>query len=691
LEVLAIGDECDAILAFEYPQAVAVSVAVTLCQGACLILAREWAISCGGVKVILAILAILAMAVTAFAGSNDPGETAVHFLEKVRAKKLNLEPGGDTALSPQTSGQKRKEIARRLERLARDLGTDPLEVGAMKLDDDLAAVLVRKIGGFDPSRLQVFPVALVKRGTDWAAAPVPASFENSGVGYAAVLRQRLAALEDWMLREQAIDLLKLRDQSTERMRRKISASLPPETLRDFTSKQAAERFLTACERRDLPEIFGLLGGLAATLPNDWPLRLKAAEAAVATATEGKHPWRLLIAAEVLRILVHHEEDGDSASVSIACLDPAGNPPRFPLPRIELVHLDLSKSPEGLWRIDPPESFLQDGASPEEGIAEDPDPGLLDSFPLQLAARYPPVAQPTAERARQVLLDALRTGSPASLIPLIRLGGNHLAVRNACVRAAQIWWALREPSTIGCALPLAWQEDGPHAAAACQFFSARNPDRLDLVILYFEKSADGWCWTPDPGPETEKSFHDWIELQTKRGQDEWQNTLLTECPVLEKIPDSGAPGDDESRQLIELWLKATRAGDIMAALRLTVRLNLADSPATLLRNLGYEMTGTRRNSHPPTLAGIYRGAILTAADTQTAPDDTPSFPLYPVVTTPQGPRILLEIDLFASGNRSRDFLNRTSLARLRKVSAGAADDLANLYASHQAKLAAPASP
>jgi len=311
LEVLAIGDECDAILAFEYPQAVAVSVAVTLCQGACLILAREWAISCGGVKVILAILAILAMAVTAFAGSNDPGETAVHFLEKVRAKKLNLEPGGDTALSPQTSGQKRKEIARRLERLARDLGTDPLEVGAMKLDDDLAAVLVRKIGGFDPSRLQVFPVALVKRGTDWAAAPVPASFENSGVGYAAVLRQRLAALEDWMLREQAIDLLKLRDQSTERMRRKISASLPPETLRDFTSKQAAERFLTACERRDLPEIFGLLGGLAATLPNDWPLRLKAAEAAVATATEGKHPWRLLIAAEVLRILVHHEEDGDS--------------------------------------------------------------------------------------------------------------------------------------------------------------------------------------------------------------------------------------------------------------------------------------------------------------------------------------------------------------------------------------------
>ena len=653
-----------------------------------LLSAREWAISCGTVKVILV---ILAMVVTAFAGSSDPGEVAVHFLEKVRSKKINLDPGGDTALSPQTGEQKRKEIARRLERLARDLGTDPLEVGAIKLDDDLAAVLVRKIGGFDPSRLQVFPVALVKRGADWAAAPVPASFENSGVGYAAGLRQRLATLEDWMLREQATDLQKLRDQSAERMRRQISESLPPETLRGFTSKQAAERFLTACERRNLPEIFGLLGGLAATLPNDWPLRLKAAESAVAAAAECKYPWRLLFAAEVLRILVHHEEDGDSATLSVACLDPAGRPPRFSVPRIELVHLELSKSPEGFWCIDPPESFLQAGGISGETGNEDPDPDLLDSIPAKLAAHYPHAAQSTAEQARQVLLDTLRTGTPASLIPLIRLTGNPLAARNACVRAAQIWWSLREPADVGCALPLAWQEDGPHAAAACQFFSARNPDRLNMETLYFEKSDTGWSWTPEPRAETEKSFHQWTELQTDHWRNEWQNTLLTECPVLGKIPDSGAPADDESRQLIESWLKATRAGNVMAALRLTARLNLPDSPATLLRNLGYEMSGTRRNPHPPTLAGIHCGAILTAVGTQTDADNAPSFPLYPVVATPKGPRILLEIDLFASGTRSRDFLNRTALARLRKASAGAADDLINLYAEHQVKVAAPAKP
>ena len=130
------------------------------------------------------------MAMTARGASSDPAKVAIDFLEKVRVGKLDLEPGGDTALSPQTANEKKLEIAKRIERIARDLGNDPLEVGEVKLDDNFGAVLVRKIGGFDPSRMQVFPIALVKHGTEWSAAPVPASFENVGAGYAVALRKR---------------------------------------------------------------------------------------------------------------------------------------------------------------------------------------------------------------------------------------------------------------------------------------------------------------------------------------------------------------------------------------------------------------------------------------------------------------------------------------------------------------------
>ena len=627
------------------------------------------------------------MAVCALAGPSDPGETAVHFLEKVRTQNLNLEPGGDTALSPQTSGQKRREIARRLERVARDLGTDPLEVGAMKLDDDLAAVLVRKIGGFDPSRLQVFPVALVKRGAEWAAAPVPASFENSGVGYAAVLRKRLAILEDWMLREQALDLEKLRDQSADRLRRKIAESLPLATLRNFTSKQAAERFLTACEHRNLPEIFGLLGGLAANLPNDWPLRLTAADTAVTAAGEVKRPWRLLLGAEVMRALVDHVEESDTAQVSIACLDPGGIPPRFTVPRIELVHLELVENPGRIVAGQSPRAFPRGSRFAGCFGGRGSRLGSVGRVPGETRRALPPGTASHGGR---------NPPSPANHAANRQPGGTHahtsgsdgdpLTARKSCVRAAQLWWAWREPSAVRSAVPLAYHEEGSQAAEAFQFFSARNPDRLDLRILYFEKSGDGWHWTPMPRPETEKSFREWVDLQSKRWQDEWQDALLTDCPILKAVPDSGAPPAEESRQLVEAWIQATRAGDVLAALRLTARFDTPDSPVMLLRNLGYEMTGARRTPHAPALAGIYRGAIWTAVGTQTDSKDPPLFPLYPVIATPAGPRIVLEIDLFTSGNRSRDFLNKTALGRLRQSSAPAADELAVLLSKHQSQAA-----
>ena len=64
------------------------------------------------------------------------------------------------------------------------------------------------------------------------------------------------------------------------------------------------------------------------------------------------------------------------------------------------------------------------------------------------------------------------------------------------------------------------------------------------------------------------------------------------------------------------------------------------------------------------------------------DDNPSFPLYPVVQTPAGPRILIEVDLIASTSRSRDFLNRAALDRLQDLSPAADTALKRLFATHK---------
>ena len=153
-----------------------------------------------------AIFILLTAVLPVIGAPTEPGESAIAFLEKVRADSIDLSPGTDTALTPQTSRKKRRNIERQLDRMARDLGSGTLELGAVKQDGELAAVIVRKTGGFDPSHLQTFPVALVKRGTEWLAAPVPASFENAGVKYASHLKARLESLENWMLRERVLDL-----------------------------------------------------------------------------------------------------------------------------------------------------------------------------------------------------------------------------------------------------------------------------------------------------------------------------------------------------------------------------------------------------------------------------------------------------------------------------------------------------
>jgi len=627
------------------------------------------------------------MAVSAVAASTDPGETAVRFLEKVRDKEINLDPGADTALSPQTSSSKRKQIARRLERMARDLGTDPLEVGAVKLDGELAGVLVRKISGFDPNRMQVFPIALVKRGAEWAVAPVPASFENSGVGYAAALRKRLDALENWMLREQVLDLAKLRDQSADRMRRKIEKSLPLATLQSLDSLQTANRFLKACETRNLPEIHGLFGGLATTPPSNWPLRIKAAETAMAAGQNVPPPWRLLVSNDVLRMIVLHEEDPKSAMVSIACLDPAGGKSSFNAsasqPRVQLVHLELSKSKDGTWRVDPPQYFLQGIENPDGEADDELDADLLDAFTGKIRETLPAKPQATAGELQNALMTALQTGDLASLMPLIRLDGGPMATRASCIRAARLWWALREPSTTRRIVPLGIHEQDGRAATSFQIFSARNPDRLNLRILYFEKSKNGWLWTPNPGLKSEKLMRDWTSHQAGEWRNQWQQSLLADCPVLDKIPETDAPSEEASRTLIKSWFQAIHDEDIMAALKLTTRLNLPDSNAVLLRNLGYEFTAAPRSKNSPAIRNIHRGDHWAGAGTLTDFEGKPLFPLYPIIATPSGPRILLEVDLSVTGERSRDYLNKTTLERLKRLDPAAAEELNKLFSQHQA--------
>ncbi len=628
------------------------------------------------------------MVTTALSAPSDPGTEAIRFLEKIRGKNLNLEPGGDTALAPQTGEKKRLEISRRLDRMVPDLGKELLQAGSVKIDGDLAAVLIGKSSGVDPDRFQVFSVAMVKRNDVWIAAPVPASFENSGVGFEPSVRARTAVLEDWMLRQKALELEKLRMGSMERLRGDVEKILPADMLRKLGANQVCERFLAACVDRELPVVLGLLGAASVTPPDDWPQRLKAANAAMNAADKSARPWRLLISKNVLRIPVHHEESKNMASSTLAFLDPVGKPPHAEKPEVEWVRFGLSKTSDGLWRVDPPAAFLMyppPKADQEPG--DDSEEDFSKFFSASLASLYPASPSPTVKQARESLMTAFGTGNPTEWVKRLHLPSDSAAAMEACAVAARLWWDFSDPAASHHALFLAEEESGDHAAAAFQLFSSRNPDHTNLKILYFNETTKGWLWEPAPTQEIVDTFQDWRIRHEKEWSGQWREDLLAGCAELEEIPTAKVPTEEEARKLIESWITTTRAGDLAAAARLTARLRNPDSKLTLLRNLGYEITDARGTPTPPTITAIQRGDILTAVGVETTRAGKPAFPLYPVISTPLGPRILLEIDLLASDNRSREYLNKESLEKIRESSPAAADELKKLFSEHRARTAA----
>lgn len=635
------------------------------------------------VKVISALW--LAASLCASGMPDSAGGSALRFLEKTRARQLDLEPGGDTALSPQTSGAKRLEIARRLERMAGDLGSGPLEAGPIRVDDNVAGVLVRKSGGFDPAEQRVFAVAMVRRGDRWLAAPLPASFENTGLGYDARLRRRAAALEEWMLRQQVLDLASLREKAAGRLRASIERALPVETLRALNSEQAAGRFLTACGRRDLPVVLALLGGAGREMPDDWALRVRSATAAI-SARDVRRPWHLLVSGDVLRVVVGHDVDDGRALALIACLDPAASEAPVHGQRLELLQLELTRDADGCWRVDPPSWFLDESA--QAGSDEDlaSETGLLAEFPSRLAVLHPAAPEPTAAKAFEALCDGLRHGGFPGLVRLIAAAGDSAG---PFLDAAKTWWTFHRPGGARVLVPLGFTA-GDHAAAGiCQVFSAHDPERADLRVFYFEKSGAGWLWVPRPGPAAIEPWRGWTAAQSADLQTAWRDRLLDGCEVVDRLPDGGAPSIADARAVVESWLKALAAGDLPAVLRLSARLDLPDSRTLTLRNLGHEFAQGRENPVPPDIASVNQGAFLTGVGLRRASDGKAAHPLHAVVATPAGPRVLIEIDLSASPRRSRAFLNRLALDRLRHLP-GAADELQAFLGQHQTSVGKPAS-
>lgn len=606
----------------------------------------------------------LASAPPAFA---DPAAAAITHLEKILNGDVNLKVGTDTAISPHTGLIKESQIKEHIKRMALDLMAGKLDPGMIRICGNLAGVIVHKREGYDPEKVAAFAVALIKTDERWIPAPVTASFENTGVSMNHDLRQRAKALEHWMLRERSRALDTLRDEQVERMARDISATITRKELQEKSVAEMAHAFLDACRERNQLRLLGMLGGLSETLPRDWATRLRTIEQGTTPAADTPQIWQALTSQVALRAIIFEETGAKDGLFTIGYLDPAAEVQRGGVPAVNLLHIDMTRDPAGLWRLNLPAILTNpDSLQNTELNKDNPfDIELLDLFPQRLRAANPATPQATPEALWGKMQDAMAAKSPDRLLRLLALPADDPEqARLAIGRVARFWWQLHFANGGRAVVPLAFHQDGDQAMAMVQLFAFREPERTDIRAFHIIRLADGWVWQStgrqEPTHAINEALITWRNEQDDQWRTNWANTLLKPTAKIETLKPDSPVDPAVAEGLVTNFLDAIAAGDLDASLAKGAVLGDEEGQARLLRNIGYELS---------TQITDIEGDIVTRAGKhwtvvcfRRRDDANQGMALMPVIATDSGPRILLELDLFV-GTRQRDFLNNVAQERL----------------------------
>ncbi len=612
---------------------------------------------------------------------------AVDFLEKVREGKVDLKVGADTALSPHITESKRKLIEESIENLSTQIGKGKLSAGNVRLDGEFAAVMVTQGGEADQGKLQVYPVALVKGDDGWRAAPMLASFENAVSAYTVSSRERLSGLEAWMMQQRVLEIESLILRSTEQMRRQIKESFKTGDLTTHPLK-LLDRFQKAYAEDRQMEVLGYVGGYSESWPNDWELRKEAIRTAFSPKVRARYPWRLLSSPDVIRVVVDESVDDKEALISLACLDPAWVGENREMDAIQLIHFTFNKDEQGNWRLDLPESLMQDNREAflaNQGMDED----LLEVFTERLRKTSPPQFADSFEKVEQEVIGLLEHGSVTDLLRWVDFDLKSKASREACVLALRDWWSIHSPGAFRSPVKMASRVEGDWAVTVFHWLSLSQFEHVEMKPMFFRKVDKGWVWVPGSArnvdPEVGEIFSGWMKKEQAQWQTNAMKNSLETISSLKRVDLDKNAEDAEIQELAQKWSAALDKNNIRELFGMSARLGEdEESSHKLFRNLAYELSMAQRVESQ--ITGIYRRGKWVAAGFSHSEGAEKVFSLMLAVFTDQGLKVLPEIDLISDSSRTRKFLNKVSLDRLENyVSDPELEEIKGLFEEFEKKV------
>lgn len=634
------------------------------------------------------LFALLLSALTLQGAQSGPSEAALGYLRGIATGKAGSDLTRDTAISKDITVDRLDEIREGRVRLKATLGGSDFTVFSEKEDGDLAAVLVTRDGGPGGQSPDLLPVGLIRRGERWLPAPVPGSFDNTGLNFEPELLARARALEEWMIRSRGQALVGLKESAQKIWLEGVRSAVPTELLRSGNPEALVNALVDAFSHGQQRAVYALLGGGDEIPPRDWDKIAVAVRSAFTEGRKAPESWGMILKPQILRAIVEVDPGHGQASVAMVCQDPGPDRPQRP----RALHFTVVKGESGSWRVELPELLMvaMEDIKAAADLAKEAtraDAGLVAKFPAKLRERYPANPQPEAEATAQALIASLQDPALEKSVPFLDLSAAGDAAQAIVGRAVTLWGGLHAPGDRRSLVRLGFLSAEDEACGIYQFFSAAATADTQLVRIYLKRGERGWLAAPFTGSQTvpaSEAFSAQITTAVDALGKDWLAGRFT--MVKAPLPLEG-PSEQDAKDVVTRWISARERGDAGAILEQVAGVDDEAGTKAVIRNLGYEMDERSKGE----IGSVYRDGSWTCVAVKNL-SEPPSFGLYPVIQTPAGPKVLMEFYVRATQGRAADYLNRRILARAAEVFPGdARDKLESSVRKYRSTFAEPEAP
>lgn len=593
---------------------------------------------------------------------------------------LNLLAHGDidlvkhTALSPHCGIQRRKAIRERIDLLTKSYfrDGDQFLLETKKTEGDFAAILFRSKNAAAPLSTRIHALAMVKTAGIWKPAPLPGSFTNTGYGYDDKVEATVRELERWMAREKITRQTQSRDKAHADLKSTIAAIEKKLDLDTATPEKTARHLIDQCRDKNLLGILACMGAASDQLPDPLNVTMDLISKGLTNKDES-NDWYLLtsrsVVAQVLKVdnprkevavgFYNPMEHGKSKILSFPIHEYGGKIFTRLSPLLKVSLLPKNERWNHRWKH----------RRPDENE-------LRKKLPSAILKNSQPISYPSTQKLLEHFVNSLKKDDFTDSIRLLPRKGDYFGKdenqTSTLFSFGSLWKEIHQYKT-NPSDDFQILEDQSLALAPLQYAKLNRTGEYQTVNIWMVKDDDGWHIlgqnpldreiTDELTTSAKKLSQQFSAIEKEQHEKHSRNLLdqvVTVTPPITIDPVK----DDDAKKLFASFRNHLRTKDTESALSCCAVIQGTSSTQTL-KTFNYALRGAADHTPDDHILGVIRAGKWLGVSVRTrskllAVDD---YPLYLIINTQKGPKVLLDIDLRKATNKGRELLNKKNWKKL----------------------------